>query len=230
MKAQHCLSLVLSVFVLTATQYCLAGAGGGQATGPETASPQSSKRILYVVPAYDVVPASTAYRPLTAADKLSLFARETFDPFTAVKAAADAGLGQALDRPHYGQGGESYGKRLGAALADSASADFFSNFAFPALLRQDPRYFQSASGHNSHRFRYALSRVVVTRNDSGQHSFNFSQVLGTLSAAALSNAYYPNRDRTVGYTLGRFGERLAVQAGVNVLKEFWPELRRKLGH
>ncbi|MGH9579830.1 MAG: hypothetical protein ACRD2R_02450, partial [Terriglobales bacterium] len=74
---------------------------------------------------------------------------------------------------------------------------------------------------------YALSRVAVTRNDSGAPGFNYSLVLGSLASAGLSNAYYPESDRSAPRTLRSAGLKLAVNAGVNVLKEFLPDLRRK---
>ena len=198
---------------------------------PDAPQPQTSenRRILHLVPAYDVARADAAYQPLSVRQKLNLFANDTFDRWTVVKAAADAGIGQAADRPHYGQGAEGYGERFGAALADGASYNFFTEFAFPAVLRQDPRYFRLGSGSSGrHRFAYALSRVLVTRNDSGRNAPNLSLILGGLAATSLSNAYYPERDQTAGYTLVRFGEQMAVVAATNVLKEFWPGIRSKL--
>jgi hypothetical protein len=108
------------------------------------------------------------------------------------------------------------------------SEDFFTSFAFPALFKQDPRYFRLGPGSSgTHRFCYALDRVLITRNDSGSNGPNASFLLGTAAATALSNAWYPDRDRTFGYTATRYGERLAVQGAENVLKEFWPGIRSK---
>lgn len=208
---------------------CAAASAGPLPDAPQPQNGVENHRILHVVPTYDVARADAAYSSLSVQEKLKLFADGTFDRWTVVKAAADAGIGQAADRPHYGQGGEAYAKRFGAALGDAASFNFFTDFVFPAVLRQDPRYFRLGSGSTgTHRFTYALSRVLITRNDSGRNAPNLSLILGGVSAAALSNAYYPRQDQTVGYTLVRFGEQMAVEAGTNVLKEFWPGIRSKL--
>ena len=215
--------------ILVLAGACAVGNAGTLPDAPQPQNSGESHRILHVIPTYDVASASAAYTPLSAQQKLKLFANDTFDRWTVVKAAADAGIGQAADRPHYGQGAEAYGKRFGAALADGASYNFFTEFAFPALLHQDPRYFRLGSDSTGgHRFAYALSRVLVTRNDGGRNGPNLSLILGGGAATALSNAYYPERDQTVGYTLVRFGEQMAVVAGTNVLKEFWPGIRSKL--
>jgi hypothetical protein len=211
---------------------CAVAAAGPLPDAPQTQSRETTsenRRILHLVPAYDVTRADAAYHALSVRQKLNLFANDTFDRWTVVKAAADAGIGQAADRPHYGQGAEGYGERFGAALADAASYNFFTEFAFPSVLRQDPRYFRLGSGSSGgHRFAYALSRVLITRSDSGRSAPNFSLIFGGIAATSLSNAYYPERDQTVGYTLVRFGEQMAVVAATNVLKEFWPGIRSKL--
>jgi hypothetical protein len=202
-----------------------------QSRAPANPEPQpsSERRILWLVPAYDVTPASAKYQPLSARQKLHLFTDDTFDRWTIVKAAGDAGIGQLANRPHYGQGAVGYAKRFGAAVGDSVSEDFFTSFAFPALLKQDPRYFRLGPGSTGRRrFIYALDRVFVTRRDTGGSAANFSFIFGTAAATALSNAYYPERDQTVSYTLVRFGERIAVQGAENVAKEFWPGIRKHI--
>jgi hypothetical protein len=215
-----------AIFVLA---MACAAAAGPLPDAPQPRNTAENRRILHLVPAYDVARADAAYHSLRVREKLNLFANDTFDRWTIVKAAADAGIGQAADRPHYGQGGEAYGKRFGAALADGASYNFFTEFAFPAVLRQDPRYFRLGSGSiDGHRLAYALSRVMITRNDSGRNGPNLSLILGGVAATTLSNPYYPERDQTAGYTLVRFGEQMAVVAATNVLKEFWPGIRSKL--
>ena len=71
-----------------------------------------------------------------------------------------------------------------------------------------------------------MSQILSTRTDSGGRAFNSAKILGTLFNAGLVNAYYPAENRTVGGTFQRFGIRLAVGAGTNVLQEFVPEIRR----
>ncbi len=75
---------------------------------------------------------------------------------------------------------------------------------------------------------YAISRVLVTRTDSGQQRFNFSEVMGAFAAAGLTNTYYPDADRNVSHTMRAAGISLATSAGWNVLYEFGPDLLRKL--
>ena len=74
-----------------------------------------------------------------------------------------------------------------------------------------------------------MSRLFITRTDSGRNQFNYSEVLGSATSLAISNAYYPD-GRSIGNNMGRYALQLGFDAASNVLKEFWPNLKRKLPH
>ena len=75
---------------------------------------------------------------------------------------------------------------------------------------------------------YAVSRILVTRQDSGRKAFNFSEVLGSFSSSALAVTYYPKSQRDFSDVAERAGIQFAFDAGFNVLKEFYPDIERKL--
>ncbi|HXE90897.1 MAG TPA: hypothetical protein VNK82_08045 [Terriglobales bacterium] len=169
------------------------------------------------------------FAPLTPRQKFTVATLRTTRGSVFLLSGLQAGFSQAIDRPEgFGQGADGYGRRYGAALANNLSFDFFGRFAFPGLLHQDPRYFRAGSGSAGSRLKYSVSRTFVTRTDSGDETFNSSQVLGSLFSSALANAYYPEEDRDAAGTFSRAGARLAWAAAGNVLREFWPEIRRKL--
>jgi hypothetical protein len=191
---------------------------------------EQSQRILGVVPMFAVTSRQDA-PPLTPGQKFHLFVKSSIDPFTFVVAGLQAGIGQATDDfPAYGQGAEGYGKRYGAALADSVSSNFFSNFFYPVLLKQDPRYFRLGEGTVKHRIGYAVAQEFVCRNDRGERAFNFSSALGALSTGGISNAYYPQSDRGFGLTMSRAGIALIYGSAGGLVSEFWPDIQRKLFH
>jgi hypothetical protein len=180
-----------------------------------------------------ILPASYAKDapPLGPGGKFRLFAANTANPFQMVVSAAEAGVSQAKDTfAGYGQGGEGYAKRFGAFYADKASFELFGTFLFPSLLHQDPRYFRQEKGSGGSRMGYAISRIFVTRNDSGGSAPNVSLWMASLAAGGISNAYYPEVDRGVGLTFSRAGLALGTTAGFNLLKEFWPDIKHKLFH
>jgi hypothetical protein len=73
---------------------------------------------------------------------------------------------------------------------------------------------------------YSTTRVVVTKNDNGDNTFNTSEFLGALFTSALQNAYYPKHDRTFGDTMNRFGGALGSDAIGDLLREFAPDMKR----
>jgi len=92
-------------------------------------------------------------------------------------------------------------------------------------LHQDPRYFRLGEGSGWSRARYALTRIFVARTDSGHNTFNFAEWGGNAAAAALSNAWYPDT-RTVSDNAQKLLIQCATDAFSNVLKEFWPDVKR----
>src|SRR5215467_6888736 len=194
---------------------------------PESKSKKESERIFGVVPAFSITDAKNL-PPLKSKDKFNLFVRGTLDPFPFVVYGIQAGIEQANDtHSGYGQGAAGYARRFGAALGDGTSARFFSTYAFPSLLHQDPRYFRKGEGSGRSRVAYSLSRSFVTRSDSGAAQPNWSNMLGKFVGASLSNLYYPAEDRGASLTLSRVAISLGYQTLGNVAIEFWPEIHRK---
>ena len=190
---------------------------------------EQSARILGVVPQFGVTRQDA--KPLTTGQKFHLFAKSSFDPFEYAAAGLQAGIGQATNEfPGYGQGAAGYGKRYGASLADQVSSNFFANFLYPTLLKEDPRYFRLGEGSIKHRIGYSLVQEFVTRTDKGTRRFNFSNALGAFSSGGLSNLYYPATDRGLGLTMSRCAVSLLYGSAGGLVDEFWPDIDRKLFH
>ncbi len=194
-------------------------------------SPISNDRILGVIPNFQTVSdPSTPYTPLRARDKWKLFMKESVDPFAFFSAAAGAGISQWHNEdPKYGVGFQPYMQRFGAAQADLTSQNFFQDALLATLLHEDPRYFRKGPGSSViHRIAYAVSRVAVTRRDSGKDGFNFSGIGGMEMGIALSNAYYPPKSVNGGEVAYRTFSSLTASALGNLLPEFWPDIRALL--
>lgn len=59
--------------------------------------------------------------------------------------------------------------------------------------------------------------------------FNSSEFLGNGTVAAIGNLYYPDA-RGFGPTMQRMGTQIGTDAISGVLKEFWPDVKRKFTH
>jgi hypothetical protein len=204
----------------------------GSQPGPEPSNPQpppKDDRIFGVMPNFVTVEGGAQAPPLTAKGKFKLTAEGAFDPYEFVITGIIAGLGQA-DRADesLGQGLKGYAKRYGVDFANQVGGNFMTGAVFPSLLRQDPRYYELSKGGFLRRFGYAVSRVAVIRSDQGANQFNYSEVLGNAAAAGLSNLYSPREDRHVSSWVGDWAEQISIDAFGNELKEFWPDIRRKL--
>jgi hypothetical protein len=159
--------------------------------------------------------------PLTAKQKFSLAARNTFDPFSFAGVSITAGIEQARNSySGYGQGAAGYGKRWGAKFVDGRSSDFLSHAVFPALFHQDPRYFYQGSGSVKSRLWHAASFAFVLRSDTGRTVPNYSYFLGDMCSGALSNLYYPPASRGANLVFTNAAIGLAGRVGLTVAREF----------
>ena len=186
-------------------------------------------RIFWTLPNYLTVENAKQTPPLTTGQKFKLVALGTFDPVEFPYVGVQALIDQAEDDdPSFGQGMKGYAKRYGAAFADTTIENFMTGAVFPTLLHQDPRYFQSGKGGFRRRAGYAALRIFITRTDSGKTQFNYSEWAGSAVAAALYNTYHPPQDRTALNSLNIWVTQLWGDAVGFEVKEFWPDIKRKL--
>jgi hypothetical protein len=159
--------------------------------------------------------------PLGAKQKFQLSFRSIIDPVPLFTAAAWAGVQQYRNTfPGYGGGIEGYGKRYGANLADNVTGILLSRGVYPSIFHQDPRYFYKGTGSIRSRILYAISAAVIARGDDGRWKPNYSEVLGTFSAAGISNLYYPASDRGASLVLFNSLSGTGQSALKNLLREF----------
>lgn len=187
----------------------------------------SRDRLFFTLPNFFSLENASNVPPMTTGEKFKTTARSAFDPMQFVWYGALAGISQARNTDsEFGQGAQGYGKRFGLQFADGTIQDFFTRAIYPSLLHQDPRYYQMGKGGFFHRTGYAMSRVVITRSDSGHTQFNFSEALGGATSAGISTfTYHPTKN--VNEALDTWGTQVAYDVLSNVVREFWPDIRRK---
>jgi hypothetical protein len=122
--------------------------------------------------------------------------------------------------PAYGGGIEGYGKRYGAAFANHVSGILLGRAVYPAIFHQDPRYFYKGRGSIRSRALYAICAAVIARGDDGRWKPNYSRVLGSFSAAAISNLYYPASDRGASLVVLNGLAGTGADAVSNLIREF----------
>jgi hypothetical protein len=221
------------------------------ASSGTTSGGTSNDRLFFALPNFLSLENAGNVPPLTAGQKFSVVTRSAFDKVQFGWYGFLSGLSQAENsEPGYGQGAQGYGKRYGAAFADGTIENFMVGAVMPSLFRQDPRFFQLGHGGFLHRAGYAMSRSFVTRTDSGHKQFNFSEIIGGMVAAGISTySYHPRSslqvrsnsagmltykfipsDRTLTNTTKVWGTQLGYDTLTLVIKEFWPDIHRKISH
>jgi len=186
-------------------------------------------RLFFLLPNYLTVENAKQIPPLTTGQKFKLVALGTFDPVEFPYVGVLAGIDQAENTdPSYRQGLKGYGKRYALAFADTTVENFMVGAVVPTLLHQDPRYYQLGKGGFWHRAGYAALRIFITRTDSGKTQFNYSEWVGSAVAAGLANTYHPPADRNALNSANIWVTQLWGDAVAFELKEFWPDIKRKL--
>ena len=159
--------------------------------------------------------------PMLAKQKFQLSVHSILDPVSFLSVAGIAGAEQYKNVfPAYGGGIEGYGKRYGAALATHASGTLLGRAVYPAIFHQDPRYFYKGQGSVGSRMLYAISAAVIARGDDGRWKPNYSLVLGHLTAAGISNLYYPASERGGSLILLNGLAGTGADAVGNLIREF----------
>ena len=193
------------------------------ATVPAT---PEDKHIFGVLSNYRTADGSTPFAPINAKQKMTIAWNDTKDGPAYGIAAVFSGLYQLENQnPSFGQGLKGYAHRYGCSLIDQDFGNMMSEGVLPVLFHEDPRYFRRSTGSFRSRFFYAATRVLVTKSDSGRNTLNVAELLGNGMVGALGNVYYVD-NRGLNDTVTRLFTQTATDAISNVLKEFWPDVKK----
>jgi hypothetical protein len=205
-----------------------------QAQAPATPTEHvdgQSKRILGILPNFRAVDANQHLPPETIKEKFVDATKDSFD-YSAifVPVAVAAYDYERNSTPEFGSGGVGYARYLWHSAADQTIENYMVEFIVPVLTHEDTRFYSLEKGGFAKRAGYALSRVVITRTDLGQRTFNVGEVVGAGASAGISTLYYPSRERSLGNVGSQWGLSVAIDAAGFVVKEFSPEINHALLH
>ena len=186
-----------------------------------------SKRIMGILPNFRSVSAGEIVPPQTPRQKVVTATEDNFD-YTALLfagvIAADSFVSKAT--PEFHQGAAGYARYYWHTVADQCVENYFVELIVPAVTHEDSRYYALGreGGGFWKRAGYSLSRVVVTKKDSGARTFNISEVAGSAAAVSVSNFYYPTKEQTVHNGLRDWGLDMTYDAVTFAFHEFWPDI------
>jgi len=192
---------------------------------------KQTRRILGFIPNFRSVSVDEKLPPLSARAKLKLMAEDSFDYSSFIYVGLLAGVAQGEDSyPEFQHGGVAFGRYYWHSFADTIDGNLMTEFAFPVVTKEDPRYYTLGHGGFAKRAVYAVDRLAITRTDRGGFAPNLSEIVGNGSAAGIANLYYPSPERTWTKTGQRWVAQVGLDGVANLIKEFWPDVNSKFFH
>jgi hypothetical protein len=192
---------------------------------------EQTKRILGVIPNFRSVSADVTLPPQSAKEKFKVGLQDTFDYSNFIFVGAQAGISQATNSyPAFHQGARGYGRYYWHTFADQSDENLWVESILPAAFHEDSRYYTLGHGGFLKRTAYSLSRVLITRTDSGTESFNAAEIIGAGGAAGISSAYYPSQYRTWTKTGQRWLTNVILDGANFAVREFWPDVHSAFRH
>jgi hypothetical protein len=170
------------------------------------------------------------FQPLTQAERDHLYFKSVVNPIGFFKAGFSAGLNQLNNKPEeWGQGAAAYGKRY-ADIEGQYLIQRTATFGLSSALHEDNRYFNSGKHGFWPRAAYAIESGMLARHDDGSRHISVSQIGGVAAGAFLSRLWQPSSQNSAGDGAVSFGITMASNAGFGLVKEFLPDLGRKLAN
>ena len=165
---------------------------------------------------------------MTLKEKFRYDARHLFDVDNIVFAGMGAGLDQWRDRPsEWGQGWDAYSVRYASHLGQYFVQRSIM-FSVQAFDHEDARYYRSKRKSLGGRLGDAFLHTVWRHNDSGGMMPAYSEFFGDYGAAAISRAWWPQRYHNASAICVAGSDTVLIDAGINVLHEFSPDVKRWL--
>ncbi len=196
---------------------------------PTANNGQQTKRILFIIPNFRAVSVDEKLPPLTAKESVKLVLQDSFDYSSFIYVGIVAGIGQAENSyPQFGQGAAGYGRYYWHSMADAVGENAFTEFLVPYPLHEDPRYYTLGRGGFPKRLVYSVSRLAITRNNDGNNTINFGEIVGAGASSGISNLYYPSVYSTWTKTGQKWLLQMAVDGLSDIAKEFWPDVNAGL--
>lgn len=159
------------------------------------------------------------------------FFKHALRPAAVAMAGVGAAVSQATNTPsEWGQGAAGFGKRFASAFGKHLVK---SGIEYPvARLRHEALgYERSSDPRFRPRLEHALLATVYTRKTTtGKKTVNTHEIAGAVGSGLISRLWQPASVRSVSAGFASAGITLGADAGMNVAREFWPEIRHPHHH
>jgi len=159
------------------------------------------------------------------------YVKHAVGPGAVLRAGAGAAITQGTNTPsEWGQGAAGFGKRLGSAFGKHLVKKAIQ-YPVAHLRHEVLGYERSSRTGFKPRLEHALLATVITRKTTtGKKTVATNEIAGAFGSGLISRLWQPASVRTVSAGFMSGGITLGVDAGSNVLREFWPEIRHPHSH
>jgi hypothetical protein len=172
------------------------------------------------------LPHLMAQDPNSSETQKNVYIRQTFGLNAVTRTVGAAGLAQIQGKPHeWGGGVKGFGKRLASGFG-SHLVKHTIQFGVATVRHERLGYQRSQDQGFGKRMRHALvATVIVGRTDREGNTIATGHFAGVFGAGFISRLWQPARLHTISSGFLTSGLIFASDAGGNVLREFWPEIR-----
>ncbi len=205
----------------------------GDSPSQSTPRPQQ-ERLFGVMPNFTTISAGTKPVPAGWKTDFKIANRQNYD-YTSVSFLFITSSVAYLQDSHpaldtVNGANAPYWAYLWRGFLDKTDGTYQGTFFFPALLREDTRYYAMGRGSKKRRTLHAVEALVVAHNYQQKPIFNAAGLLGKVGTQAVSTTYYPAGSEDFGVLAEKFTYACLRQAGFTVFREFSPDLSALLHH
>jgi len=177
-------------------------------------------------PAHD---SSAVYQPITSAERGNYYLHRTYGPLGLAKGIMTSGIQTWRHKPQeWGRTPRGFGYRLAARQGRVVVSNTIE-LGIGTLLQEDPRYFSSPRSGFFPRVQHAFVSTFTVRTTGGGRAPALGRMTGLAGSRFIAahswNAHSDSQNmdavRSTGYAIG-------FDFAFNVLREFWPDIKKKL--
>ena len=193
---------------------------------PIPLSRQQPKRILGFMPNFRSVSAGAAVHPPGWKYNFKIASRQAFDYSSFIFLGLTTFSAYETDsHPSLDNGDAPFWAYLWRGFLDKTDGTYLGGFFYPSLLHEDNRYYPLGDGHTIFkRAIYVIDRQVITRNYSGNQTFNFANLLGKATTQYVSRFYYPPNSSGFSVLATKFAYASMRDIGFSAIREFYPDV------
>jgi hypothetical protein len=164
--------------------------------------------------------------PASETPKHKSLIKHLLEPRGFIFAGISTAIRHAKNAPaDWGSGLAGLGRRYASAFGQHL-VNGTVQYSVAKALHEDLKYYPSEKPGFRPRVKHALVSTFYARKTTGEgQTIATSRFSGAIAGGFVSRAWQPARFHTFGSGISSAGISIAVDAGVNVLREFWPEIR-----